>query len=224
VAEPDSELSPRSTNPGPGTAATPPPKAHPFLKLDHRELDGFARLGLTGAEVHVYLALRRFDHVNSRGESKGLVWPSIATLAARTGKGRTQVKKALGGLEGKGVIERLTAHWHGRSNQWKIHYPGRFYDHHECLFFQNHAGPGLPPSRTETAVPAVPSIGRGRLAVLPPRRSGLPGGQRPGGALSEPAGRVKGRRFWNAKARRDAKNTKRGNPGPEEPPFVFSGQ
>jgi hypothetical protein len=90
--------------------------------LDHRELDGFARLKLTGPEVHVYLALRRFDHVNRCGESKGLVWPSIATLAARTGKGRTQVKKALRGLEKKGVIERQTAHWHGRSNQWTIRY------------------------------------------------------------------------------------------------------
>jgi hypothetical protein len=118
----DTEPSPRQAVPEPGPEAAPRPKSPPFLKLDLREMEGFARLKLTGPEVHVYLALRRFDHVDSRGETKGLVWPSIATLAARTGKGRTQVKKALRGLEKKGVIERLTAPWQGCSNQWKIHY------------------------------------------------------------------------------------------------------
>jgi hypothetical protein len=90
--------------------------------LEQRELDGFARLKLTGPEVHVYLVLRSFDHVNRRGESKGLVWPSVTTLAKRTGKTRRNVQYALRGLEEKGVIERIVTQQFGRSNHWKIHY------------------------------------------------------------------------------------------------------
>jgi hypothetical protein len=72
--------------------------------------------------VHVYLALRSFDHVDSRGETKGLVWPSVTTLAKRTGKDRRNVQRALRGLEEKGVIERVVTQQFGRSNHWKIHY------------------------------------------------------------------------------------------------------
>jgi hypothetical protein len=80
-------------------------------------------LGLTDAEVRVYLVLRSYDHVNARGETKGLVWPSVPTLAERVGKSVRHTQRVLRGLEEKGVILRVVTKWHGGSNQWKINYP-----------------------------------------------------------------------------------------------------
>jgi hypothetical protein len=88
-----------------------------------RELEGFVRLGLTDAEVRVYLVLRSYDHVNARGETKGLVWPSVPTLAEKVGKSVRNTQVALRGLEEKGAILRVVTKWHGGSNQWKINYP-----------------------------------------------------------------------------------------------------
>lgn len=61
--------------------------------------------GLTDQEKVVYFVLTSFDWPNSEGQRKGYVYPSVATIAQLTGKSERQVRRILGSLERKGLIQ-----------------------------------------------------------------------------------------------------------------------